>query len=166
MVGVLNDLANVRAELRSAWTATISRNVYGPCRRSRVDVQPLKSWKQVVYYISEYMSKPGSGHLQEDEYGAFSIVNPGRWWAVAGRIDRRPALVIFATLAQVREIRRAARRWLKRRSYRYSRWLARSKDGDGFGVFGLGDMSSPHYGWRRRDQYPAILRLCDHLGVP
>jgi hypothetical protein len=165
MVGVLNDLANVRAELRSAWTDVISRNVYGPCRRSRVDVQPLKSWKQVVYYISEYMSKPGSGHLQEDEPGAFSIVNPGRWWAVAGRIDRRPALVIFATLAQVREIRRAARRWLKKRSYRYAKLLARAKDTQGFGVFGLGDMSSPRYGWTVSAQYPAILRLCDFLKV-
>jgi hypothetical protein len=141
--GVLDDLKNVRKDLRKAWDE-ITRPIcpaapYAP----RVDVQALKSRRQAMYYVSKYLAKLTDTDLEE--LIAANDGSLGRQWSVFGTWDESVILVVHITLAEYLALKRLSARWLKSHASRYARRLAKLPPYVSFTVMGLGDQSSRKY---------------------
>jgi hypothetical protein len=141
--GVLEDLKNVRKDLRKAWdeiTRPLCPNApYAP----RVDVQALKSRRQAMYYVSKYCAKTNTVSL--DDLVAANDGSIGRQWSVFGTWDESAILAVRLTAAEYTALKRAAARWLKSRGSNYAARLARIPRYCSFVVLGLGDQSSRKY---------------------
>lgn len=138
VLGVLDDVADIREWLRAAWYE-IAHDGDEHNGRAAIQVDTARNRRHATFYMAKYTAKQG-----EDD-GLTEYLKecpPGRWWGTFGNMDTSSSGIVGMTWGEFRRLRRLVSRWLKNRNRRFSRQLKRRPEMDGFTVFGLGDESS------------------------
>ena len=151
--GLLHDMAYLRKLFRRCWTEILEAEDLP--KRPRIDLSVARSKRHLYYYVSKYTAKtrdsmkdtdPVTGELKIRSWLINHAGEVGRHWAVFGKWDMTPFMVVHLSIEELTHIRRLAAGWAKSRNRRFSRWLKRWHRDLGFMVFGLGATSCKLWG--------------------